>query len=152
MPDQSKFGTAVPPAAPVWRCRGRELRPDGRPLIMGILNTTPDSFSDGGRFTDPEAAIAHGLQMARDGADIIDIGGESTRPGAAPVPAEIESARILPALRELTRQTACLISVDTTKAAVAALALDAGAHIINDISALTADPDMAPLARRHGAG
>ncbi len=152
MPDQSKFGPAVPPAAPAWRCRDRTLRPDGHPLIMGILNVTPDSFSDGGRFTDPEAAIAHGLQMARDGADIIDIGGESTRPGAAPVPAEIESGRILPALRELGRQSACLISVDTAKAAVAAMALDAGAHIINDVSALTADPDMAPLARRYGAG
>ncbi|MGI6087200.1 MAG: dihydropteroate synthase [Kiritimatiellia bacterium] len=152
MPDQKNFGLPVPADTLVWRCRGRILRLDGRPLIMGVLNATPDSFSDGGRFADPETAIAHGLQMVRDGADIIDVGGESTRPGAAPVPAEIESARILPVLRGLARQTACLLSVDTTKAAVAAPALDAGAHIINDISALTADPDMAELARRHGAG
>jgi len=148
----SNPGNISADANPVWHCRGQVLRFDARPLIMGILNVTPDSFSDGGRLADPGAAIAYGLQMAHDGADIIDIGGESTRPGAAPVPAEIESARILPVLRGLAGQTACRLSVDTTKAAVAAAALDAGAQIVNDISALTADPAMAALARRHNAG
>lgn len=154
MPDQKNFVPAAPADALTWRCRDRMLHLDGRPLIMGILNVTPDSFSDGGRFADLEAAIAHGMQMVHDGADIIDIGGESTRPGSAPVSANIEKERILPTLRELVRQTAhmnCLFSVDTYKADVAAATIEAGAHIINDISAMD-DPNMAETARQSGAG
>lgn len=154
MPDQKKLAPAAPTDALTWRCRDRILHLNGRPLIMGILNVTPDSFSDGGRFADPEAAVAHGMQMIHDGADIIDIGGESTRPGSAPVPADIEKERILPVLKELVQRTKnmdCLFSIDTYKADVAAATIDAGAHIINDISAMD-DPNMAETARQSGAG
>ena len=141
---------------PVWRCRDRVVRFGDRPLIMGILNVTPDSFSDGGRFRAAGAAIEHGLTMARDGADIIDVGGESTRPGADMVVLEEELARVMPVIeelgRELTGDQAPLISVDTRKAAVAERALAAGASIVNDVSALTADPGMSGVARRNGAG
>lgn len=119
---------------------------------MGILNVTPDSFSDGGLFADPGTAVTHGLEMERDGAVIIDVGGESTRPGSDSVPEKIEIERVIPVVKELCRRTKCLISVDTTKSAVAALALEAGAHIINDITALTGDPAMVELARSHNAG
>lgn len=120
--------------------------------MMGVLNVTPDSFSDGGAYLNPEAAIARGVQMAREGADILDIGGESSRPGATPVPAAEEIRRIEPVVAALARETACLISVDTMKAAVAEVALRAGAHIINDITALRGDPDMPDVARTYGAG
>jgi dihydropteroate synthase len=113
---------------------------------MGILNLTPDSFSDGGHHTDP---IAAGFALHEAGADIIDIGGESTRPGATPVPVEEEQRRILPAIRALSRAGLC-VSVDTRNAATMAAALDAGAAIINDISALRHDPAAAPLLARHG--
>ena len=127
-----------------------------RTYIMGVLNVTPDSFSDGGRFRAADAAIEHGLAMARDGADIIDVGGESTRPGADAVLLEDELARVVPVIealgRELTGAEAPLISVDTRKAAVAERALVAGASIVNDVSALTADPGMPEVARRSRAG
>jgi dihydropteroate synthase len=119
---------------------------------MGILNVTPDSFSDGGRFRDPEAAVERGLALAADGADIVDIGGESTRPGADPVPAADEIARVIPVVDGLRRQSQVLISVDTTKAAVARRALDAGADIINDISALRFDPELAGVVAAARAG
>lgn len=119
---------------------------------MGILNVTPDSFSDGGRFLDSRQAIEHGLTMARDGADIIDIGGESSRPGAEPVPIEEELKRVIPAIKALSGETGCLLSVDTRKARVAEESLTAGAHIINDITALTYDRHMPAVARDHGAG
>jgi len=119
---------------------------------MGILNVTPDSFSDGGRHCDPERATAHGLRMMEDGADIVDVGGESTRPGAAEVPADEELRRILPVIAALARQPGAVVSVDTSKAAVAAAAVAAGAHIINDVTALAGDPDMAAVARESGAG
>jgi dihydropteroate synthase len=124
---------------------------------MGILNVTPDSFSDGGRFLTPGDALARGRAMAAAGADIVDVGGESTRPGAAPVPAEEEIRRIRPViegLRGLTGRDGAplLVSVDTRKAAVAASACEAGAHIVNDISALTHDPAMAAVARRYATG
>lgn len=135
-----------------WTCRDRVLRPGPEPLIMGILNVTPDSFSDGGRHFDAGRAVAHGLQMAADGAAIIDVGGESTRPGAAEVPTDEEIRRVVPVIRELCRHSDAVVSVDTRKAAVAAAALDAGARIINDVSALTHDPAMVPLALRSGAG
>jgi dihydropteroate synthase len=136
----------------VWQCRDRRLELGDRTLVMGILNVTPDSFSDGGRFLDSRQAFEHGLQMARDGADIIDIGGESSRPGAEPVPIEEELKRVIPAIEALSGETDCLLSVDTRKARVAEEALTAGAHMINDITALTFDPGMTVVARDHGAG
>jgi dihydropteroate synthase len=113
---------------------------------MGILNITPDSFSDGGLYLDREKAIDHGLKMAVDGADIIDIGGESTRPGSDPTPAEVELKRILPVISGIKRHTDALISVDTMKSEVARAAIEEGADIINDISALRNDPEMLGLA------
>ncbi|MBI4466577.1 MAG: dihydropteroate synthase [Acidobacteria bacterium] len=119
-----------------------------RTLLMGVLNVTPDSFSDGGRFLDPDRAAAHALEMQRAGADIIDIGGESARPGAIGVSAEEELKRVLPVLQRLKRRLHVPISIDTTKAEVAAAALKAGAQMINDTSGLRADARLAQLARR----
>ncbi|MCF7837047.1 MAG: dihydropteroate synthase [Candidatus Marinimicrobia bacterium] len=119
---------------------------------MGVLNCTPDSFSDGGRFDQPAAAVARALEMEAQGADLIDIGGESTRPGARPVTADQELARVGPVLEALAGRLRIPLSIDTRKAAVARVALAAGARIINDISALTADPAMPALARDSGAG
>jgi len=116
---------------------------------MGVLNVTPDSFSDGGRYTDVEAAVRHGLAMRADGADIIDVGGESTRPGAERVDAATEIARVLPAIRELAA-AGVPISVDTTRAAVADAALEAGAALVNDVSGGLADPGMAGLVAAAG--
>ena len=130
----------------------RELNPDGRVLIMGILNVTPDSFSDGGRFLSPDAAVERALAMEKEGADIIDVGGESARPGADPVPVEEELRRVLPVLERLRGKLRIPISIDTTKAEVAEAALRAGASIVNDISALRFDPAMAPLVAKFGAG
>ena len=110
------------------------------PLVMGILNVTPDSFSDGGRHFDPDRAIAAGLAMAEVGAAIVDVGGESTRPGASPVSADEEQARILPVIRALAGRSVC-VSVDTVHAATMAAALAAGACIVNDVSGLTHDPE-----------
>lgn len=121
-----------------------------RPRVMGILNATPDSFSDGGRHAGAEAAIAAGRAMLEAGADILDIGGESTRPGATPVAPEEEQARILPIIRALASQGA-VISVDTRHGATMAAALDAGARIVNDVTALTHDPAARPLVARRGA-
>jgi dihydropteroate synthase len=124
--------------------------PPDRPAIMGILNVTPDSFSDGGLFHDAGAARAHGHAMTCAGADILDIGGESTRPGSDPVPADAERARILPVIAALHDAGIGPISVDTRKAAVAAAALDAGAAIVNDVSALGFDPALAPVVAARG--
>lgn len=135
-----------------WICRDRYLTVGQRPLIMGILNVTPDSFSDGGRHADTPAAIDHAHRMIADGADIIDIGGESTRPGAAAVGIAEEIARVVPVITELRTSTDTILSVDTTKADVARAALDAGAHIVNDVSALTHDAAMADVTRDAGAG
>jgi dihydropteroate synthase len=135
----------------IWNCRGREIVCGSRTLIMGILNVTPDSFSDGGKFVDPEKAVARGLQMIAEGADIIDVGGESTRPGSRPVPAKEEIRRTIPIIAELKKQPRCLISIDTRNAETARAAIVAGADIINDISAL-ADPGMAAVAAETGAG
>jgi dihydropteroate synthase len=131
--------------------RGRRLML-GRPLVMGVLNVTPDSFSDGGRFLEPDAAVKHVLDMVAEGADVVDIGAESSRPGAEPVPEEEELRRLIPVVQEVCRQVAVPVSVDTTKAAVARQALEAGAAIINDISALRADPAMAAVVAAVGAG
>lgn len=135
-----------------WRCRDRTLPVFERTHVMGILNVTPDSFSDGGLFTDPEAAIERGIAMARDGADIVDVGGESTRPGADPVSEEEEIRRVLSVVEGLARNSDAVISIDTTKAAVAEAAIEAGAAIINDVSALRFDARMAEVARVSGAG
>ncbi|WP_321343681.1 dihydropteroate synthase [Breoghania sp.] len=124
--------------------------PGARTLLMGILNVTPDSFSDGGRHDAPAAALVHARTMIAQGAGIIDVGGESTRPGAQRIPAEEELARILPVLADL-RGLACAVSIDTYKADVAAAAIGAGAHVINDILGLQGDPDMALVAARTGA-
>lgn len=116
-----------------------------RTLIMGILNVTPDSFSDGNLFNSFESAVEHGVMMAAEGADIIDIGGESSRPGSEPVPEEVEASRVLPVIEELAKRIQIPISIDTYKASIAKKALEKGASIINDISALRWDPDMSPL-------
>lgn len=122
-----------------------------RPLIMGILNLTPDSFSDGGLYTSPDSALEHALRMEAEGADIIDIGGESSRPGAAPVSAGEEARRIIPVIERLSKISGCAISVDTWKSEVARPAVSAGAEIINDISGFGFDPDMAAVAAQSGA-
>ncbi len=136
----------------VWRCREREFSPGAWPLLMGILNVTPDSFSDGGRFADPARAVEHGLEMISAGAAIIDVGGESSRPGAAPVAEAEELDRVLPVIQALHQHPEAVLSIDTRKSAVAERALRAGAQIVNDISALTADPRMAGVAREFRAG
>jgi dihydropteroate synthase len=119
--------------------------------LMGVVNVTPDSFSDGGRFLDPAAAIDHGLELAAEGADILDVGGESTRPGAEPVPAGIERDRVLSVIEGLVAaRTGAQISIDTSKASVAAAAIRAGATLLNDVTALRADPEIADLAADAG--
>lgn len=131
-------------------CRDRSLSLSGVPRIMGVLNVTPDSFSDGGRFASREAAVRRALRMAEEGADIIDIGGESTRPGSHGVPAEVELERVIPVVTELAGITDALLSVDTTKSSVARAAAASGACIINDTSSLSDDPGMADVARETG--
>ena len=117
-----------------------------RTLVMGILNVTPDSFADGGRYLDPDRAVAAGLQMVEDGADILDIGGESTRPGAEPLPADEELHRVIPVLERLSRQVRVPISIDTYKSVVARAAIARGATIVNDVSGLQYDPELGPVA------
>jgi dihydropteroate synthase len=120
-----------------------------RTLVMGVLNVTPDSFSDGGKFLQPESAIEHALAIERAGADLLDIGGESTRPGSAETPASEELHRILPVLEALRRRLKIPISVDTRRASVAELAIRAGAELVNDVSGLGSDPRIAEVAVRH---
>ena len=134
-----------------WRTARRTIELD-RPLVMGILNVTPDSFSDGGKYASIDTALAHAEQMIADGADIIDIGGESTRPGSSPVDASVEISRVLPIIEQLTSRHNVPVSIDTTKSTVAAAALDAGAEIINDISGLRWDHALADVAAETGAG
>jgi dihydropteroate synthase len=123
-----------------------------RAAVMGIVNVTPDSFSDGGRFLVPDAAVAHGIELAEQGADVLDVGGESTRPGAAPVPAAEELRRVVPVVERLAATTTVPLSIDTTKAAVARAALDAGATVVNDVSAGRSDPEILGVAAEAGAG
>ena len=134
-----------------WTIAGRNVDLSQRGMIMGVLNVTPDSFSDGGEHFSTDKAIARGLQMAAEGAQIIDVGGESTRPGAKPISTEEESSRILPVIEKLRAQTDVFISVDTSKAAVASAALDAGASIINDVTGGRGDVEMMPLIGRRAA-
>ena len=136
----------------LFRAAGFSLPIYDRTFIMGILNVTPDSFSDGGKFCSPEEAVAHARQMVESGADIIDVGGESTRPGHTPVSPEEEIQRILPVIRALKQELNVPISVDTWKASVASEAVDAGASIINDIWGCRRDPDIAGVAAKTGAG
>jgi dihydropteroate synthase len=119
--------------------------------LMGVVNVTPDSFSDGGLFLEPEAAVAHGEQLARDGADVLDVGGESTRPGAEEVAAEEEVARTEPVVSDLAG-LGHTVSIDTSKLAVAEAAIAAGAAIVNDVTALRNEPEIGPLCAEHGAG
>jgi dihydropteroate synthase len=135
-----------------WKLSRRTIEFSDRPLLMGIVNVTPDSFSDGGRFFDPGAAVGHALQLIVDGADLIDIGGESTRPYSEPVSAADELRRVLPVVEQLKCQTDIPISTDTSKAEVARAAIDAGAEIINDITGLTGDPAMIDVAVKSAAG
>lgn len=132
--------------------RGRRFTLGPRVWLMGVVNVTPDSFSDGGAYLDPIRAVEHGLSLAAEGAEIVDVGGESTRPGSRPVAAPEETARVLPVIAGLRRQSQVLISIDTAKADVARAALDAGADIVNDTSALRADPAMAGVVAGARAG
>jgi dihydropteroate synthase len=147
------------PASPThWQLRTRRLElPHAsgvlrRPLVMGIVNVTPDSFSDGGRYDSVDAAVAHGLQLVADGADILDVGGESTRPYATPVPADEELRRVAEVVRRLAAASGVPVSIDTSKAAVARRAIELGAEIINDVTGLQGDADMLEVAHSSGAG
>jgi dihydropteroate synthase len=126
------------------------FQPYDRTIIMGIINTTPDSFSDGGLCLSASSAAKQAIALMEAGAEILDVGGESSRPFSEPVPAEEEKKRVVPAIREIRNLTDCPISIDTRKASVAEAALDAGADMVNDITALEGDPDMMPLVRERG--
>jgi len=145
------FANRFPCRATRWRLRTKELLLPARPLLMGIVNVTPDSFSDGGRFFDPEAAIRHGLELAAAGADLLDVGGERTRPNSEPVAPNEELRRVMGVVEALSRRAARPISIDTSKASVAAAAVSAGAEIINDVTALSGDPQMSVVAYETGA-
>jgi dihydropteroate synthase len=136
----------------VWKLKSRDLNLGERTLIMGVLNVTPDSFSDGGKFLDPDRAFARAVELEEQGADIIDIGAESTRPGAAGILAAEEIRRLIPVLKRLRDKLSVPISVDTYKAEVAELAMGHGAEIINDPSGLTFDPQLAKTVVQHDAG
>jgi len=148
---------AVPPDSPRMttmelRAKERIITLSARPLIMGIVNVTPDSFFDGGRFLDPEAAVAHALRLVQEGADLLDIGAESTRPGSVPVEEAEERRRLIPVVAAVAKAVSVPISVDTSKAVVAKAAIDAGAVIVNDVTALRGDPAMVDLIAMSGAG
>ena len=152
-------GGMAPTDHPVrWQLRTRALElphpggGPGRPLVMGIVNVTPDSFSDGGRHAGVAAAVAHGLALVAEGAEILDVGGESTRPFATPVPLDEEWQRVGAVVRRLVAEAGVPVSIDTSKAAVAARAIECGAEIINDVTGLEGDPDMLRVARESAAG
>lgn len=129
----------------VFRCGDKVFRLGERTFVVGVLNVTPDSFSDGGNYMEVDAAVSRGLEMVEEGADIIDIGGESSRPGAEPVPIEEERRRVLPVIERLARKVGVPISIDTYKSVVAREAIGLGASIVNDISGLRSSPDMADV-------
>ena len=143
--------STIPPAA-LWRFGSRTLDLSARPCVMGVLNVTPDSFSDGSSYRTVADAVAAALQMVADGADIIDVGGESTRPDAAPVAAAEELQRVMPVIERLVGKIPVPLSIDTSKASIAAAALQAGAEIVNDISAMTFDPRMVEVVAGSEAG
>ena len=136
----------------LWKVGGNIIDLTNRAMVMGVLNVTPDSFFDGGKFFTPEAAVRHGIEMARSGADIIDVGGESTRPGARAISPNEETNRVLPVIEELARSLPVHLSIDTSKAAVARRAIAAGASIINDVTGGRGDAAMLPLAAEKSAG
>jgi dihydropteroate synthase len=138
--------------AGLWQLRTRRLALPRRPLLVGIVNVTPDSFSDGGRFLDAQAAIEHGLRLVEEGADILDVGGESTRPYSTPVSVDEELRRVLPVVERLSGECPVPLSIDTSKVNVAREALAAGAEIINDVTGLAGDAAMLPLAAQTRAG
>jgi dihydropteroate synthase len=146
------MGSTATTRAPEWKLARRTLPLGARTLVMGVLNVTPDSFSDGGRFYDIDKALAHAEEMIDEGADIIDVGGESTRPGGEPVTVEEETRRVVPVIERLAKRAGVALSIDTTKSEVARAALDAGAEIVNDISALRFDFRVADVAAAAGAG
>jgi dihydropteroate synthase len=148
----STFSEQFPQRAGLWQLRTRRLSLPRRPLVMGVVNVTPDSFSDGGQFVATSAAVEHALSLAAAGADLLDVGGESTRPYSESVDAKTELARVLPVIAALAPQLAIPISIDTSKAVVAREALDAGSEIVNDITAIRGDPHMLDVARRSQAG
>jgi dihydropteroate synthase len=150
--DERSVGERFPGRARGWRLRTCTLELSRRPLLMGIVNVTPDSFSDGGQFLDAGAAVAHALQLVADGAEVLDIGGESTRPYSEPVPAAEELRRVLPVVERLAEQVRIPISIDTSKASVAQAAIDAGAQIINDVTGLRGDSEMVHVAVATGVG
>ena len=135
-----------------WQLRTRRLEFGGLPALMGIVNVTPDSFSDGGRFAVEDRAVERALQLAADGAELLDIGGESTRPYSDPVDEAEELRRVIPVIQKLARQTKVPISIDTSKAEVARRAIEAGAEVINDVTGLEGDPRMLDVARESQAG
>lgn len=135
----------------IWRCRDVRFDLSARTLVMGVLNVTPDSFSDGGRYLDPAAAIARGRELLAQGADLLDLGAESTRPGSAGVPAAEQLRRLEPVVTALAAEPGAVLSVDTRSAEVAARAIEWGAHVVNDVSAL-GDPGMAAVVTAGGAG
>src|SRR5688500_5352634 len=140
------------PSVPFWQLRSRRLEFDCTPRLMGIVNATPDSFSDGGRYFDADRAVAHALRLVDEGADLVDVGGESTRPYSTPVDAEEELRRVLPVVDEVVRRSDVPVSIDTSKARVAREAIAAGAEIINDVTGLEGDPEMVEVARSTGTG
>lgn len=142
---------SLSPCLRFWQLRDRTLAIGTRPLVMGIVNVTPDSFSDGGQWLDTSAAVAHAMKLVEQGADILDVGGESTRPGAEPVSLQEEWNRVVPVVTELAKRTAVPISIDTMKYEVARACLEAGAAIVNDVSGLR-DPAMISAAKEHRAG
>ena len=139
-------------AATQWKIAGQTIDVSQHALVMGVLNITPDSFSDGGRFFTAEKAIEHGVRMAEEGAQIIDVGGESTRPGAEPVPAEEELRRVIPVIEKLREKIDTTISVDTSKAHIASEAIKAGASIVNDVTGGRGDKTMMPLVAEKKSG
>jgi len=150
-PELARFLVALADPPRAWEVRGTTIALD-RPVILGILNVTPDSFSDGGKFSDTDRAIAHAEKLMADGCRLIDVGGESTRPGAGVVPAADEIARVVPVIAALARRTLGPVTVDTRKSAVARAALDAGAVAVNDVSGLAFDAGLGDTVARAGAG
>jgi dihydropteroate synthase len=148
--DQTPAPTAM--LRQIWKLKSRSLVIDSVPLVMGIVNATPDSFSDGGKFVDPQLAVEHALQLAAAGAAIVDVGGESTRPYSEPVDADEEIRRVIPVIEGVRKSSDVVISIDTSKADVAAAAIKAGADIINDVTGLEGDPEMIQVALDSKAG
>ena len=148
----SRLSERYPTRATLWQLRTSKLLFERIPKLMGIVNVTPDSFSDGGKWLDPAAAVEHALQLEAEGADILDIGGESTRPYSDPVSADEELGRVVEVVDALARQVRVPISIDTSKSQVARAALDAGAQIVNDVTGLEGDPKMLPLVAESQPG